>query len=758
MASRATNSCHLPTASTESYPQNNGSMIESCMIIWLDSTIDEESRTFQTCLNELNKVIFGTVVFKNADKFFNYINAIDTGKVSMIVSSSLSQSIIKRINDTKLLETVYVLSKNIQTGRKWARKIAKVKHIYDDINMLCKDLITDRRDYEKSTIPITFNTIDPTFMYTQILKDVLLSINDNIEHSLTKFARFCESLSNINMLELNQFVEDYHKHSAIFWYTKESFIYSMVNCALRNMDFGIIESMAFFIRDLHMEIFKVYHENHRNDRKIFQLYRGQGLSVDAFEKLRLSSGSLLSFNNFLSTSRSHEVSLEFSRRGASRDHHVGILFQITIDPDICDKSNVPYASVADYSVFGNQEEEILFSTHTIFRISSIKLNESSHAQNIYSVNIILVGCEDHEFRRLTESIRDDVDRSSMSGWFRFGYVLLKLCQNEKALNIFRKLLHNARDDSEEHQSAFYMGYACTAMGNYPEALKYYHKAITIKRKSVPEDDDSLASSYENIGLVYSNMGNYTKALYFYEKSLQIKKRSLPEYHSDFNFSYVNIASLYFKIGKYKDALTYYHNALVGMKRLLPNNHPDIAAALNNIGETYRKISDYDKALEFYERSLEIMKKSLPENHPDLANSYMNMGSVYYSKSDYHKALEYNQRSLQMKATSLPPNHPDLATSYMNLGSIYCSLSNYSKALKCHEKSIEIKKQSLTQNHPDLATSYFNIGLLLDAMGKYAESLVYLKKSLDIWEKILPTDHPYLFEAKKDFQRVTLKVK
>ena len=47
---------------------------------------------------------------------------------------------------------------------------------------------------------------------------------------------------------------------------------------------------------------------------------------------------------------------------------VGVLFQITIDSSI---SSTPFANVRGVSYF-QDEEEILFSMHSIFRIGQIK--------------------------------------------------------------------------------------------------------------------------------------------------------------------------------------------------------------------------------------------------------------------------------------------------------------------------------------------------------------------------------------------------
>jgi hypothetical protein len=76
----------------------------------------------------------------------------------------------------------------------------------------------------------------------------------------------------------------------------------------------------------------------------------------------------MSFNNFLSTSKTQEVSLGFVKGALWKTDTVGILFQMSIDPSV---SSTPFASIKEVSFF-KKEEEILFSMHTVFRIGEIK--------------------------------------------------------------------------------------------------------------------------------------------------------------------------------------------------------------------------------------------------------------------------------------------------------------------------------------------------------------------------------------------------
>ncbi len=101
----------------------------------------------------------------------------------------------------------------------------------------------------------------------------------------------------------------------------------MLNRALRLMEVDLVIKMGFFVRDLHNHIAAVHSEQyggyHHSDS--FIVYRGQGLCQTDFEQLMKTQGGLLAFNNFLSTSKNHDISLRFARRTIRTFNLVGVL-------------------------------------------------------------------------------------------------------------------------------------------------------------------------------------------------------------------------------------------------------------------------------------------------------------------------------------------------------------------------------------------------------------------------------------------------
>ena len=91
-----------------------------------------------------------------------------------------------------------------------------------------------------------------------------------------------------------------------------------------------------------------------------------------------------------------------------------------IDPKVCQQSSIAYVDVNDKGYFKQGEEEILFSTHSIFRIERIDQINDAERNPMWEVQLTLTGDTDKEMGELTMRVRKEMD--SLTGWSRLaGY-------------------------------------------------------------------------------------------------------------------------------------------------------------------------------------------------------------------------------------------------------------------------------------------------------------------------------------------------
>jgi tetratricopeptide (TPR) repeat protein len=651
-------------------------IVQNFRLIWLDGSINEvDNNDCRKTITKLRQVVNSVNTFMDADECIDFINSIQEEKVFIICSGTFSQTIIPIVHDKSKVNTIYIFCENKAWHKKWVQQWPKVKGVFTDITPICEELKQAVQDCDQNMVSISFvqssdgasnenlDQLDRSFMYTQILKEILLYINFDQKH-IQEFSMYCAEQLAGNSAELKnveKLRKEYHDHQPIWWYTYDCFLYSMLNRALRMMEVDLIIKMGFFIRDLHNHIAALHSEQFdgQNDSNSFAVYRGQGLTQADFDQLTKTKGGLLSFNNFLSTSKNRNVSLEFARQTMTTSSLVGVLFIMIIDPSM---SATHFANVNDISYF-KEEEEILFSMHSVFRIESMKQLDKSN--RLWQVDLTLTSDNDPELYALTELMRKET-YPHLKAWDRLGMLLIKLGHFNKAQELYDVLLKQTTDTKE------------------------------------------IAHLYHMLGIIKDDQGEYADAIIFYEKSIKINQEILSPTHLDLTASYNNIGKVYRKMKDYPQALSYFEKALEIRREVLPSNHPDLAVSYNNIGLVHSNMGEYSKALLYYKKDLEISQKTLPPNHPNLAISYNNIGGVYSSMGEYSNALSYYEKDLEISQKTLPPNHPDLVFCYNNIGSTYESMGEYSKAASFYKRGVDIGQRSLPANHPNLLNLRMNI--------------------------------------------------
>ncbi|CAF1089796.1 unnamed protein product [Adineta steineri] len=658
------------TINTSAVPQRaegrrriNIQQMQNVLLIWLDSNIDETNVDCQNTIKKLKRAVNDINTYTDGDQCLEFIHTIVDNKVFMIISGALGEHIVPRVHNMSQVDSIFIFCSNRKYHQQWVKDWSKIKGVFTDIKSICEALKKAAQKCEQNAISMSFvgtnkklDQLDPSFMYTQIIKEIILSIQFEQNH-IQEYIDYCRDAfadNEVEMENIKQLESQYHNQTPIYWYTFQMFLYPMLNRALRLMDGDIITRMGFFIGDLHRQIEQLHQEQYTGTTaaNIFTVYRGQGLSTGDFEQMSKTKGGLISFNNFLSTSTVRKVSLGFAQDAARNPDQVGVLFIMKIDPAL---STTPFTSIAGISEF-QKEEEVLFSMHSVFRIQDIK--QMSGSNRLYEVNLALTADNDPELSRLTDCIRKE-SYPDEEGWVRLGLVLWKMGQFDKAEDIYQVLLDQIKDDKDRTLIYHRLGCIKDDQGKYQEALTFYKKSLTIYQKTLPPNHPDLAKSYNNIGVVHDNMGNYPKALSYYEKTLEIDQQSLPP------------------------------------------NHPDLASPYNNIGLVHKNMGNYPKALSYFQKALEIQQQSLPPNHPDLASPYNNIGLVHKNMGNYPKALSYYEKAIEIQQQSLPPNHPDLAMSYNNIGNVHSNMSNYSKARTFYEYAIQTAQQSLPSNRSSL---------------------------------------------------------
>ena len=444
---------------------------------------------------------------------------------------------------------------------------------------------------------------------------------------------------------IDEFERDYSPERALWWYTRESFVYRLLNKALRTANTDMLFLFRFFIRDIERQL-----EEHRCPQTV-HVYRGQVISKAELQILKQSKGQFISMNSFLSTSLAREAALDFLRDLEISDDWRAVLFTIDADPRV--KGSKPFANITAHSYFPD-EDEVLIMLGSIFQLVDIVDD-----RKICSIRMRLCGDADHQLKSICEHMKNGYGGADEeTDLLSFGTALFQMGKFDDAEKYFHRLLDQLPKDHPGIRDCYHnLGEIEAEKGDYDASLQWYYKSLDLKEKHLEGDHPDLAESHNSIGIVHRKKENYQLALASYEKAVSIFRRAFGDFYPSLAKCYNNIGNVYQIQKRYPDALQSYQRALDIQKKNLPAGHPDLGASYGNIAGVYQCLRQLDRALEHYKLSLDILEKTLPPEHPSIAMVLKNIGVVHEDKNELRPALMYFEKAANIRERILPPNHP-----------------------------------------------------------------------------------------------------
>lgn len=295
---------------------------------------------------------------------------------------------------------------------------------------------------------------------------------------------------------------------------------------------------------------------------------------------------------------------------------------------------------------------------------------------------------------------------------------------DKAFKYGNKALYlsNELKDEEKIAESYYnLGIVQFHFGNYDLALDNFTKSLGLREKL--ELKTEIFECLNSIGVVYRNKGDYIKAAEYSFKALE-KSEELGN-KQDKAFVKGNLAIIFDLQGKSDLALQYFMESLDIFKEL--GNQNKVSATLANIGNVYLHKEQYDFAIDYYLRSL-IIREELQDKR-QIAISQGNIAVAYHNQKKFSKALEYFNSSL--KTYKEMGDRMEIARSFNNIGSTHLEQKKYSLAEDFLNKSLKLAKEIDAKEL--IKTNYQNFSELYSTTHDFEKALDYFRLYVEIKE-------------------------
>ncbi len=321
----------------------------------------------------------------------------------------------------------------------------------------------------------------------------------------------------------------------------------------------------------------------------------------------------------------------------------------------------------------------------------------------------------------------------------------------KALEIKASLL--GKEHPEVATTLNNLGVLFRALGKYKEAEAPLKQALAIQEKVFTKDHPEVALTLNNLATTYHDRGDYEDAEPFYKRALAIEEKVYGNKDLVVALTLNNLAALYHDQGKYSEAEKLYTRSFEIREEELGQQHPDVATTVNNLASLYQDKKEYEKAEPLYRFVLGSDEKRLGKNHPQVALDLNNLARLYFEQGKYGQAEPLYNRAIAIQDSRNARQDPTTATILHNLGDLSKNQEKYKQAENLYLNAISIREKVLGKIHPDLATSLNNLAQLYDLQGQDDKARPLYEKSLEIWQKVLGKSHPLVTNSVNNLARL-----
>ncbi|CAF0916380.1 unnamed protein product [Didymodactylos carnosus] len=354
---------------TTEVPINN-----DVVLIWFDENMASDASDTKT---KFSKITDHVQFYTSQEKFLEYISSIENRSktVFLIVAGKSTKDILTKIHSSKHIHSVYIYCFRCDRYQPLMVEFNKIKGIFDDAHDLILILKSDIEQIAHLTVFNFYNTAkqkstrdlnieSAEFIWFQLLQEMLLKLPYHTEQAKHEFLTLCRNyyrgINEEEMINIDQFEREYKSENAINEYTKDYFLFRIINQALRTEDVAQLYALRYYIVDLCLNLIeqsKKYKQSNIATQSTIQVFRGLKLTIDEVDKLKkiLEDGGLIAANTFLSTSYCPKVAQLFANAKCGRrpaSSIVRAVFEIIVDLKL-------EVVVADMELFENNVFNLL---------------------------------------------------------------------------------------------------------------------------------------------------------------------------------------------------------------------------------------------------------------------------------------------------------------------------------------------------------------------------------------------------------------
>ncbi|CAF2390198.1 unnamed protein product [Rotaria sp. Silwood2] len=447
--------------------------IRTFRILWLDSQVNTNENN-QAAQQQLRKLDKNLLTFDNQEECHKYVvSMLSDDRIVFVVSGQLGQKIVPQIHQLPQIRSIYIYCQNMAFHEQWARPYNKT--VADKFAEIMTRIQSDKRTITSLEATSLKNAnyctvIDDPFDNPIGFLECFIRIESN-QTDIFECISFCQNKYKHDQHELkliHEFQQSYASEQAIWWYTRQSFVYKILSKILREENIRLIYFFRFIIGDIYRQLKRCQCQSP------IRVFRGQSLPDKDVIYFKTSIGKIITVKSFFTTC----LSRNRARSGLkpSTSELKPVLFEINATPESTNCK--PFGDISLCSAFP-QEGEVLFMAASNFRIDDVHYGED----HMWIIQMTLITTESHNWKEFLQRI--DIMEKCVGGLnpVLFATMMRHMGYVDRAKNYCDRLLKQLPlEDPLVATVCFELAEIASSEGDPDANKRWYKKALEFTKK------------------------------------------------------------------------------------------------------------------------------------------------------------------------------------------------------------------------------------------------------------------------------------
>jgi tetratricopeptide (TPR) repeat protein len=284
----------------------------------------------------------------------------------------------------------------------------------------------------------------------------------------------------------------------------------------------------------------------------------------------------------------------------------------------------------------------------------------------------------------------------------------------------------AQDD--EWKRLMERGQALDRDANYGQAAAAYLDAVRISR------DRRLMIALNSLGLAYEEMGRFPDAERYYRRALEILEQLGGNNQADRELLLTNLALLYGEAGQTAKSEALLRETIALQTGALPSDDARLMLARAALAELVLHDENYQEAEQMLQESLVFFEKQPERWQQEIGTLIGDLGVVRQFQGRNDEAIRLFREAIAMQEAGVGPEHPILIRPLVNLARTQSSTGAPADADANFRRAVQIAEQRLGPEHPTYRDVLLRYAAFLRATGHKREA-----KAMEARSRIVERD-------------------